>query len=61
MAIYGGIGLYLCNRPACRASNAASSHRLLEIGIHFQIISSFFAEGTRDYAAKFTSLMKTRD
>ena len=31
----------LCNRSACRASTAASSHRLLEFGIHFQIISSF--------------------
>ena len=35
VAIYGEIGLYLCNRPACRASAAASSHRstrrLLEI------------------------------
>ena len=47
MAIYGGIGLYLCNRQAYRASTAVCSHRLLEIGIHFQIMSSFLLKAQK--------------
>ena len=47
VAIYGGIGLYLRNRPACIASTAVCSHRLLEIGTHIQIISSFLLKAQK--------------
>ena len=42
-------------------TRAASSPRLLESGIHFQIFLLSGAEGAEDYVAKFTSLVRARD
>ena len=44
-------------------TSAVSSPRLLEIGIHSQILSFLLlnAEGAEDPVAKFTSLVRARD
>ena len=42
-------------------TSAASSPRLLEIGLYLQITLLSAAEGAEDSVAKFTSLVRARD